>query len=126
MDIKKNKVGSTAVLAFVYIAFFAVQLFFNFDLSSNAIVCYGKTPSAVASNKLQAAVHLLTHKHSKKPVFRLNKRFQPQNLPSCNYAVTNAPVLFLAALPAAAYCNVILPADYVITLSLRGPPSSMG
>ncbi len=105
----------------LYTAFFAVQLFFNFDLSSQK------------NNSASYAVQHISTQHHTAPVFeyqksvsaktniRLNKRFQPSSIPDClfpEFAVNvtyNEPAF--SNLYKEALSNSVSLSSY-----LRGPP----
>ncbi len=109
------------LLAALYTAFFAVQLFFNFDLSSQK------------NNSIIYAVQHISTQHHAAPVFkyqksvtaksniRLNKRFQPSSIPDClfpEFAVNvkyNEPAV--SNLYKEALSNSVSLSSY-----LRGPP----
>ena len=108
----------------IYTAFFAVQLFFNFDLCSqkdntatNAVQNISVQHHATSCVKYQKSI---TAKNN----IRLNKRFQPSSIPDCVFPVIAVIVKYNVP----AVCNIYVEAlSNTISLSayLRGPPATV-
>jgi len=105
----------------IYTAFFAVQLFFNFDLSSQK------------NNSIIYAVQHISTQHHAAPVFkyqksvtaktniRLNKRFQPSSIPDCLFPELTVNVRYKEPAVSSLYKEAL---SNTVSLSfyLRGPP----
>ena len=126
MNYAKRNVLSSLVKApvlFLYISFFAVELFFNFDFGNNS----GTTTFLLSYNNA-AVRHCFTGKEKtnkakdKKQTTRLNKRFEPQTILAYNRIDIKSPVCFLETKTFLFYSDVCMPASFLLSQSFRGPP----
>jgi hypothetical protein len=117
-----NKIISIGLHTAVYLAFFLVQLFFNFEIASNAKMSFQKTSSLSIAKSSGASVRHSAAHPDKKTTFRLNKRFQPQAAPVCVLFTTKAPVRYIPSKFTNAYYGYFIPVVTPCSLSLRGPP----
>jgi hypothetical protein len=105
---------SVLLLNSVYIIFFTVQVFFNFDSTVDSIYSssdYSKTCS------FKKPIH-----SSQKANFRLNKRFQPKSILLCHSLNMEVPTKCVRVIqPITGYMN-LLPVPTNANQSLRGPP----
>ncbi len=119
----QNKISSVARLfvLLLCIVFYSVQLFFNFDIanfSNNELLSYGSK----IENKISLTAQFPNSEaQNKKPVVRLNKRFQPQSLPSCAVSVTIHETAFTNKVNIG-YTVDHIPVSVPRSHSLRGPP----
>ncbi len=122
MKLKTHKIFSTTLLTAVYTAFFAVQVFFNFDIASNAKISFASLVSASAAKSKTVSVQKNTSHSPQATNFRLNKRFQPQHAPALQVIITEAPVKYITSTDPISYRKIFIPAILPISRSLRGPP----
>ena len=112
-----------APVLFLYISFFAVELFFNFDFGNNS-----GTPTFLLSYSNVASRHSFAGKEKtnkakeKKQTTRLNKRFEPQTILAYNRTDIKSPVYFLETKTFLFYSDVCIPASFLLPQSFRGPP----
>lgn len=110
------------LLSGLYLSFFAVQIFYNFDIASakrNQHTCI-----KIASDTAAATSHSFFHlaQFSSKANIRLNKRFEPVSIPECQ-----VPVFECSCIPYIPQKWGIQPAPFFQdavhhTAPLRGPP----
>ena len=112
----------TLLLA-VYAAFFSVQFFFNFEAFSGTGV-FSKLPAAADTyNKGAASCVKKSSDHSPSRIFfRLNKRFQQENMPPCGQLNIPAPIEYVTINILAYYSEPFLPSVIPNSTLLRGPP----
>ena len=107
----------------LYISFFIVQLFFNFDIANTS-----KNTTLFSCNKIVA-----TGRHSfvikktntakdQKQALRLNKRFKPQVILAYTPFDIKSPVYYLGEKPFGFYASVFIPASFLFPQFFRGPP----
>jgi hypothetical protein len=108
---------------FLYVSFFAVQLFFNFDIANNpgSITC-GSLYKTASVGHQYASVHKTNPAKDKKPSIRLNKRFSPKDIPAYNPFIVQSPVYYLTEKLFVAAPGVFIPATFLLSQSFRGPP----
>ena len=117
----QNKISSVARLfvLLLCIVFYSVQLFFNFDIanfSNNELLSYGSK----LENKISLTAQFPNSEaQNKKPVVRLNKRFQPVAFIFCSVNIAS-PIQFISS-PVVAFCNNNTSCS-PFNISLRGPP----
>jgi len=109
-----------ALLVALCPVFFAVQLFFNFELPGDSGVQENNTFGFLRiANKTQQV------RTRKEPPahhgFRLNKHFQPESLPSSNILIP-VPVEHIARLKKPASADYFIPSALLQAQTLRGPP----
>jgi hypothetical protein len=114
----------TLLLA-VYAAFFSVQFFFNFEAFSNT----GSSPTYTHSASLHKDHRERAEFTKKSPgnsssgiSFRLNKRFQQEDMPPCEQTSIVAPVRYGAHSVHGYYRGAFLPSVTPVNQPLRGPP----
>lgn len=116
----------TLLCTVVYVAFYIVQLFFNFD---NTVHLNSSTSSASVNIFSIANKNILTEKNTSpsavKVFFRLNKRFQPKNISVCNVGIISHAVLVYPILMGTLYSIHIenMATTFLDSYPLRGPPS---
>jgi len=104
----------------LYVSFFIVQLFFNFDISNHSNNSY--YPNNAQSQAFSGIHKINTGKETRQTI-RLNKRFQPQAMLVYNAVTIKAPVHYFIANTYSHYSNRLIPSIITSAQSLRGPPS---
>jgi hypothetical protein len=108
------------LLASVYLAFFAVQCVYNFDVSNLAAKEYfGQQLKTETKN--QHPFSVTSQQHTAKKNIRLNKRFQPETLPAI-VSIVDTPSITYAEKTFFFYNEKAYTATIYQT-SLRGPPA---
>jgi hypothetical protein len=124
-----------ALLLAVYGAFFSVQVFFNFEGIAGRSG-YSLHSSACSLHNYSAGLHgakpvsPAKAAFSKRPPansssgvsFRLNKRFQQEEMPPCDPVSIVAPVRYVDLGACGYYPDAFLPSVTPVNKSLRGPP----
>jgi len=108
----------------VYVAFFAVQCLFNFDITSNANarIFLEKANQQSSAKDNHLSLSKSTGHSSSKITVRLNKRFQPKSIIACDVFAAE-PLVHYVAVPKPVYgYNVFIPSPLPLCYSLRGPP----
>jgi hypothetical protein len=127
MNFKKHnhffKLSKISVLL-LYIPFFVVQVFYNFDTSRQP----GSDLASPHYNNINAGQHNIAFSHTnksqeKKLNIRLNKRFHPESAPCCTSVAIDVPVYFSSAILLSGYASPSLSSSSQLTWSLRGPPA---
>ena len=108
----------------IYLSFFAVQLFFNFDLSKSQKSNFGR----IALHNQDATGskgHTLYQKSSitAKANIRLNKRFEPKSIPDCIAPVFEICFFFYSPKKIGYNFDQSLLASNKLVVLLRGPPA---
>lgn len=119
---KSYRLSHLALLLAVYSTFFAVQFFFNFEAFSNNGVFAQQTQvsGSLTSRTTLAQQHSPQSSH---PVsFRLNKRFQQEDMPPCQLLSVPAPFRFITVRKLGFCPNPNLPSVDPIHTLQRGPP----
>ncbi len=122
-----------ALLLAVYAVFFSVQFFFNFEVSSNAKVSWacdkggnGSAGVRHVHSKQDPGRVTLFEKHSQnsssKTSFRLNKRFQQENITPCEIIYVVPLIHYENSRTTGSYRNGFLLAVIPASQPLRGPP----
>jgi len=111
---------SRMLLASVYLAFFVVQFFFNFDSQGLHASNY-KLFAAQATNPVKAKVDSWESKTHRFASFRLNKRFQPATSASITGFETSLPKYEVTG-PVVFYHSPRLTNVVLLLQSLRAPP----
>ena len=107
----------------LYLLFFTVQLFFNFDFGNQDIHIVMPVLSAKDHQKInyrgckKAAVP-----SAKKVYFRLNKRYQPQPAISCGSIIIEPLVCHVSSKRHIHYSRGFISSPLLCVLLLRGPP----
>ncbi len=111
-------------LLLLYISFFTVQLFYNFDIANHAA-----TNAAISIHKVakqqsgQSTVKKAAESPDKKTSFRLNKRYHPQPAIVCNTVVYKPLICLVSSKLHVHYSSGFIPFSLPSAHSLRGPPS---
>lgn len=110
--------AKTSVLI-LYLAFFTVQLFFNFDIANNS--------NKPALYKIQPGNHFsvvkkINTEKEKKQTTRLNKRFKPQAILTCYQLSIKSPSYRLWGKTFVPNADIFIPATFLLSQSFRGPP----
>ena len=108
----------------VYLLFFTVQIFFNLDTNrclfnaDKAVAVYSAPVSFHGKTAVRtAATH--SSSHSK---LRLNKRYEPSNVPVPVVAVIDLPCIQTAPLQIGTHIRQFYSSVFLSTNGLRGPP----
>ena len=126
MNFKKiNITGNWAKLPLLllYISFFIVQLFFNFDIANHS----NNNPQLYSYKKLSATritpvVNKTNKGKTKQQTIRLNKRFEPQAMLVYHGTEVKVPEYCFGIKQPGISRELILPTPYLHPHSLRGPP----
>lgn len=107
----------------IYLSFFAVQLFFNFDLSRSQKSTVGRI--ALQNQDTGSTGHAWYQKSSitAKANIRLNKRFEPKSIPDCIAPVFEICFFFYSPEKLGYNYNQSLLTSNKLVVLLRGPPS---
>lgn len=122
---KKNIlfIFSRFYLLLLYIPFFIVQGFFNFDTQGSHNTKTFNTSISVRSKTQQGVSYFNTNKSpDKKAGIRLNKRFQPKNAPILISPSFELAVYFIKANLFDTYTDPLFSPAHFLTKKLRGPP----
>jgi len=126
MNAKKQHISfwlARLPLLLLYISFFAVQLFYNFDIANHPEHIAG---ASFQKNAIGKNSHVIVKKGSlpndKKTNFRLNKRYQPRDVVTCNSFIIKPLVCFVTSKLHVHYSNGFIPSSLPTARSLRGPP----
>jgi hypothetical protein len=127
MNFKKiNITGNWAKLPLLllYISFFTVQLFFNFDIANHSI----NSPQLYSYKELSATriapvvVNKTNKGKTKQQTIRLNKRFEPQAILVHHGMEVKGPVYCSNIKLPGIRKKMILSSPYLYSQSFRGPP----
>jgi len=111
-----------ALIFLVYIVFFSVQSFFNFEgLSGSQDVSRYCSLLCATSKTGTAAKSQPLHSPSAHKI-RLNKRFHQENMPPCDVISIVIPERYIPLQTPDYYKDVILPSVIRVNHPLRGPP----
>lgn len=109
--------------ACLYIAFFTVQLFFNFDLqASQAHDLQGNLFQNVVAQNTSHQFFKQKVSVTGKTNVRLNKRFEPESIADCEVPSITISFVRNAPLSLAYYYNDAILSAVTLSISLRGPP----
>ncbi len=107
----------------LYLSFFAVQLFFNFDLANSR----KSNSENVAYQNLETGsqAHAFYQKASvsSKANIRLNKRFEPKSFPVCIAPVIEIGLFYYTPKKLGHFYEQRLISKIKLSTLLRGPPS---
>ncbi|MDE3234844.1 MAG: hypothetical protein KGO81_02740 [Bacteroidota bacterium] len=107
----------------VYTAFFAVQLIYNFDVSTTSTTALSLQQSTFKNVSAFHGASTYSRKRERKNIW-LNKRFQPENIPVCDVVYQN-PILFYSDEHSySLYNGPFLSLHERLAHTLRGPPLS--
>jgi hypothetical protein len=109
-------------LLVLYISFFTVQLFFNFDITQAAD---NTIQSIHQSNKCKSdlsAVKKAGLPSDKKTTVRLNKRYQPRTAITCDPLIIQPLICLTSSKLHIHYSTGFIPSSFPPAHSLRGPP----
>lgn len=108
-----------AFVLILYLSFFTVQLFFNFDIanSSNKPTVYKIEPG----NHFSVIKKINTEK-GRKQTTRLNKRFKPQAILTYYQLSIKSPAYHLSRKTFVPNAGIFIPATFLLSQSFRGPP----
>ncbi len=112
------------LVAGLYVAFFFVQLFFNFDLSSsqkqNAQTYVSQNEKGQQSDQHTIKINKT---NSVKKNIRLNKRFQPSGSLDFNFPAVNPIVKYCTPISIDFNYQEAILNTVTLSASLRGPPA---
>jgi hypothetical protein len=126
MNLKRQNISllyNKVFALFLYIAFFGVQLFFNFDTGKGPVTTiqyysYSSQNSSALSHIKQ------TNKNNRKQItVRLNKRFQPESTLVLNTISIKTPVCYIEKANKFIPFDQYIPTSNLLTKCLRGPPA---
>jgi hypothetical protein len=123
MNSKRQNILSCFTKAIVlplYVSFFIVQLFFNFDIANHSSNNPFFAPYKITTHR-SSSVDKTNKGKSVQQTIRLNKRFEPQTVPAYNNIVIKSPVDYLDKNNYVSYAAFI-PASFLLPQSFRGPP----
>lgn len=124
MSLKQRKLNTWFVklpVMMIYLMFFAVQLFFNFDIAQrSALVGHSSISNLESGHK--TVVHQDKAKPTATTKIRLNKRFQPSSIPVILNDIPELPVLYAPLTPMALAAGNLYQFDFYSAHTLRGPP----
>ncbi len=106
----------------VYLLFFAVQIFFNLDVTHKPFS--HQHTVRVNENKTVHAANIKQgdHKTPGTAKIRLNKRFQPSSLPYTISSVAELPLIYATISQEDLHSGDLYSSVFLYTHSLRGPP----
>jgi hypothetical protein len=124
MNNKKHNISSYFIrvsVLFLYVSFFIVQLFFNFDIANhsnaNTFLSFNKSAAYQSLSILKA-----NKEKGKKQTIRLNKRFEPKAIPAYNIIIEKPSLCYLETKPFVSNSFVVVHAPFLLSQSFRGPP----
>jgi hypothetical protein len=106
-------------LLFLYLSFFFVQLFYNFDIANHP----AETNTISLHKNNQETVKKAATPADKKISFRLNKRYQPQAAITCNDITVDQVICYVSSKLHVHYCSGFIPSATPLAHALRGPPA---
>ena len=124
MFLKQRNVNTWFVklpVMMIYLMFFAVQLFFNFDIAQRSALLNYSTITKVESGH-KTVVHQGKSKPTATSKIRLNKRFQPSSIPAILDCIPDQPVYYAPLKPVALTRGSLYQFDFYSAHTLRGPP----
>jgi len=111
-------------LLLLYMSFFVVQLFYNFDIVSHVSIASCKAvQKSDAKTNSQASIKKAAAPADRKAGFRLNKRYHPQPAITCNTVAVKPLVCCVSSKLHVHYSRGFIPSSFPPAHSLRGPPS---
>ncbi len=120
---KTYKILNRALALVLYLAFFTVQLFFNFDLHSTA---NKKLTSSVdySSFKIKKGSFFITKSNVlSKSNNRLNKRFEPKSIGECVPLFVSFSYCYYGTETFGYYYRINFLSDFPYSNGKRGPPA---
>ena len=117
-----QNITKTLAIAGLYAAFFAVQLFFNFDLSINQRTNF-TVQSAHYNNGITKQLTQTQKSVSTKKNIRLNKRFHPSAVEINNEPITSTFNSFYTKVKLCHSRNQNLLNSISLSTPFRGPPA---
>lgn len=108
---------------FLYVSFFIVQLFFNFDIvnHSNNTTLLSSYTSVAEVHHYPATKKTIEGKEKKQPN-SLNKRFKPQVILTYNFIAIKSLIYYLETKAFVSHSEVFIPALFLLSQTFRGPP----
>jgi hypothetical protein len=122
MELKKQHIFfclAKLPLLLLYISFFIVQLFYNFDIASRP----ADTASISLHKNNPETVKKATIPAGKKISFRMNKRYHPQPAVTCNLIIIKPVICYVTSKLHVHYSTGFIPSSTPPAHSLRGPPA---
>ncbi|MES2332293.1 MAG: hypothetical protein V4539_21980 [Bacteroidota bacterium] len=105
----------------LYLLFFAVQVFFNFDVAQKKPLAQNTAFAKSSAGHSKNLQHYKSKPHSTSKI-RLNKRFQPTTIPGIFHDLADVPVLYAQLKPVPLSQGNLYSLVFLSTHSLRGPP----
>jgi hypothetical protein len=105
----------------LYLAFFTVQIFFNFDIAQKTTVAQ-KTYGAISVSSDRENIKQVSSKSLPTSKIRLNKRFQPSTIPIIFHDLVIVPVAYSELKLTSLSEGNLYAFAYLATHTLRGPP----
>lgn len=106
-------------LLLLYISFFIVQLFYNFDIAGRP----ADTASIVLHTSSHQTLKKATVPANKKISFRMNKRYHPQPAVSCDPFIIEPVICYVTSKLHVHYSTGFIPSSTPPARPLRGPPA---
>jgi hypothetical protein len=122
MQQKANHLLNHSMRVIVYIAFFAVQTFYNFD-TVGAPAAAGKPYFSTSDKHSTGSVEKTPLHRGQNHKFRLNKRFAPKYVSLSNAPLLEHPHPVSKKTGSGFYADVFIPFSLLVHGSLRGPPA---
>lgn len=111
------------LLSGLYLSFFIVQLFFNFDLANNQKSNLDNVGYQSIETGLQSHAFYQKPTVSSKANIRLNKRFEPKSFPYCFAPIIEIDFIYLSPINLAQCGEQSFISHINLSTPLRGPPS---
>ncbi|MES2003577.1 MAG: hypothetical protein V4450_03570 [Bacteroidota bacterium] len=113
----------TVPVLLLYLLFFAVQIFFNLDVTQrNLVVSETTAQLSHVPEHHPAKIAGSVNKTSLKTKVRLNKRFEPSNIPFSVASVTEPVICYAEPVNSCSYVSAFYTSAELAVQSLRGPP----
>ena len=106
-------------LLLLYVSFFIVQLFYNFDIANR----FSGTANISTYKTNQETVKKIAAPAERKICFRLNKRYHPQPAITCTAIIIKPVVCYVTSKLHVHYSSGFIPLSGPPSYSLRGPPA---
>jgi hypothetical protein len=123
--ISKKNISSFITKAFallLYISFFGVQLFFNFDTGKGPATTIHYYSYNTVNSSFPSHIKQTNKANTKQAIVLLNKRFHPENILAWNNTSIKAPLNYVETTIKYVAFNEHIPSSDHTTYSLRGPP----
>lgn len=115
-------IAKTIILV-LYVSFFIVQLFFNFDITNNSrnATFFSLHKNVAAEHRLSIVTKADTAK-GKRQTVRLNKRFKPNTILAYTLFDIKSPACYLETKSFVFDRGIFIPSSFLLPQFFRGPP----